>query len=108
MKLPIIIGSLAAACIAAPASDALAFCSAPTAPSMYETKPTPPREPFCVNRIMNTHTCSDWEISRYNDEIESYNRDLERYKRASDLFIDQLNSYLAAARRFAECEVSNL
>lgn len=98
---------IVAGSMAAP-SAASAFCSAPTAPTMYETKPSPPREPFCVNKIMNTHTCSNWEINSYNDDVDKYNRDLERYKRASDLFIDQLNAYLTAARRFAECEVRNL
>jgi hypothetical protein len=75
---------------------------------MYEQKPNPPREPFCVNKLMNTHTCSDWEISSYNSDVERYNRDLASYEHAVDSYVRELNAYLDAARSYAECEVSNL
>ena len=40
---------------------------APKPPGVF-AKPTKPTVPFCVNEIMNTNTCSDWEISSYNSE----------------------------------------
>ena len=62
-------------------TNAYGYCSTPMAPEppgVY-AKPTKPMVPFCVNEIMNTHTCSDWEISAYNSELSSYRGDIEFY-----------------------------
>ena len=54
------------------------FCYAPTAPSNWDrpTKPTKPMVPFCVNEWNNTHTCDDWTINSYNNDVEYYNSQL--------------------------------
>jgi hypothetical protein len=75
---------------------------------MNETKPTPPREPYCVNKFANTNTCSSFEIDSYNREVDEYNRDVANYRSAAKQYIDELNRYVTAASRYAQCEVSTL
>ena len=85
-----------------------AYCSEPRVPSIYETKPEAPREPFCINKLSNTHTCSDWEIDSYNRDVRQDNSDLQSYDRAVDQYVRELDMYLSQARQYAECEVSRL
>jgi hypothetical protein len=89
-------------------SAAIAYCSEPSAPSFYETKPSAPAVPYCVDEFSNTHTCDDWEIESYNTSVDSYNPRLRRYQTAVQSYIEELNQYLRDARNYAECEVSAL
>lgn len=84
------------------------YCTPPVAPSFFETKPTKPIKPFCLNEITNTHTCDEWIVSKYNIEVDTYNGRLREYQDAARIYIDELNSYLKKAREYAQCEVENL
>ena len=75
-----------------------AYCSEPSAPY---SKPSKPSVPYCVNEYSNTHTCDDWEIRSYNDDIDSYRYEVESY-------IDQLQQYVNDASDYANCEIRNL
>ena len=75
-----------------------AYCSDPSAPY---SKPSKPMTPFCINELMNTHTCSNFEIDMYNSEIDRFNSDLRRY-------IDDLQTYLDEAQEYAKCEIEEL
>ena len=80
------------------ATNAVAFCSEPSAPW---GKPSKPMVPYCVNEYTNTHTCSDWEIDNYYSDLESYNDEVQSY-------IRQLNDYIDEAVEYAKCEVKSL
>lgn len=85
-------------------AQAFALCSEPSPPRFYASKPNKPSTPFCVNEFSRTHTCSDWEISRYNSDVESYNRELDRYRSAVSNYRYELDSYVRSARDYAQCE----
>lgn len=90
--------------------SAWSYCAeprAPSAPGMY-FKPTKPRAPFCVNQLMRTHTCDDWEIDMYNSSVRRYRSEMEDY-------VQKLKSYVADAARYADdaltyakCEINDL
>lgn len=80
-------------------SQLLAWCSEPSVSYLYT--PTKPSIPWCVNEFTNTHTCSEWEIDGYYDDIETYNNDVEE-------FIRQLNNYVDEATEYACCRVREL
>lgn len=79
-------------------TNSFAFCAEPSPPF---SKPNKPSTPYCINEWNNTHTCDDWQINSYNNEIEAYNRDVERY-------IRDLESYVSEAAEYARCEINSL
>ena len=79
-------------------SDAISWCSEPSAPYY---KPSKPYTPACVNEFSRTHTCSAFELNSYNDDIERYNRDVNSY-------IRDLQRYVDDAFKYAECEINSL
>tara|TARA_B110000503_G_scaffold40753_1_gene66963 strand:- start:597 stop:920 length:324 start_codon:yes stop_codon:yes gene_type:complete len=91
-------------------SAAYSYCSAPSAPSTIfsPTKPTKPSVPYCANEYARTHTCDEWTISNYNNEIQSYNSAIQSYKYEVDSYIRSLQVYVDEARQYAECEIRNL
>ena len=80
--------------------NAHSYCFEPSAPSSF-SKPTKPSAPYCVNEYSRTHTCDDWEINSYNNDIEQYNYDVENY-------ISKLNNYVQDAQEYARCEARSL
>ena len=80
-------------------SFALAFCVEPTG-GFIET-PVKPSVPWCVNEWDNTHTCDDWVISNYYDELSNYQAEVE-------YFITRLNSYVDEAVEYAQCRAAEL
>ena len=88
-----------ALCLFLFAGQLLAWCSEPSVSYLYT--PTKPSVPWCVNEFTNTHTCSDWEIDSYYDDIETYNNNVED-------FIRQLNNYVEEATEYARCRVREL
>lgn len=79
---------------------AQAFCYAPDAPSSFH-RPSKPTVPFCVNEWNNTHTCDEWQISSYNNDVQTYNSDVEDYVR-------RLKRYAEEAVEYARCEINDL
>lgn len=104
----IIVIALAVAVVATTTVEAVAYCSEPSAPSFYGSKPTEPYKPFCINEFSNTHTCSEWEIDSYNRDVDLYNSQLRSYQMAVSRYIDELNDYVREAVEYAECEVADL
>lgn len=89
-------------------TSAFGYCMEPMTPRFSGYKPTEPNTPFCINKLSNTHTCSEWEIDSYNREVESYNSQLRTYQWAVDSYVDQLNAYVDDAVAYAKCEISDL
>ena len=73
-------------------------------PRVY-AKPTKPMVPFCVNEIMNTHTCSDWEVSAYNSELSSYRSDIEFYIQKLRNYVSEAEEFLKMTLAYANCEI---
>ena len=89
---------------------AFAFCSAPIAPeppSTY-TKPIKPVTPFCVNEFSNTHTCDDWEITSYNNEISNYRSEVQYYVQKLKNYISEAEYFVTETVDYAKCEIRNL
>ena len=80
-------------------SFALAFCVEPT--GRFIETPVKPSVPWCVNEWDNTHTCDDWVISTYYDELSNYQAEVE-------YFITRLNSYVDEAVEYAQCRAAEL
>ncbi|MDC1255875.1 hypothetical protein N8128_06800 [Paracoccaceae bacterium] len=76
-----------------------AWCMEPSA--SFISTPTKPNVPFCINTFNNTHTCSDWEINEYYDDIEDYNEEVEE-------FVSELNDYVDEAVEYAQCRMNEL
>ena len=89
---------------------AYAYCSEPSAPSSYSkpTKPMKPSVPFCVNEYSNTHTCDDWTINSYNNDVNSYNSQLQSYNYEIDDYVRKLQNYANDAQDYANCEIRSL
>jgi|TARA_B110000879_G_C10893394_1_gene401549 hypothetical protein len=79
-------------------SQAWAYCSEP---SFYMSTPGKPSVPYCVNEWDNTHTCDEWELQSYYNDMENYSSDVQE-------FINALNDYVSEASDFAQCMVSQL
>ena len=91
-------------------TNAYGYCSTPMAPEppRVYAKPTKPMVPFCVNEIMNTHTCSDWEISSYNSELSSYRSDIDFYVQKLKNYISEAEYFVNETVAYAKCEISTL
>ena len=89
---------------------AYAYCSEPSVPSSWSkpTKPMKPSVPFCVNEYNNTHTCDDWTINSYNNDVNSYNSQLQSYNYEIDDYVRKLQNYVNDAQDYANCEIRSL
>ena len=87
-----------------------AWCSEPMAPSAPSnwSKPTKPSVPFCVNEWNNTHTCDDWTITSYNNDLQNYRYDLENYQRELQYYVEEAQRFVNDAYEYANCEIRNL
>ena len=87
-----------------------AWCSEPMAPSTPSSwsKPTKPSVPFCVNEWNNTHTCDDWTITSYNNDLQNYSYDVENYQRELQYYVDEVQRFVNDAYEYANCEIRNL
>ena len=87
-----------------------AWCSEPMVPSAPSSwsKPTKPSVPFCVNEWNNTHTCDDWTITSYNNDLQNYRYDVENYQRELQYYVDEAQRFVNDAYEYANCEIRNL
>ena len=77
----------------------MGFCSAPSEP--FGGAPSKPSVPYCVNEWNNTHTCDDWTIDSYQNDLRNYQYEVER-------FVDDLQDYLSDAQDYVNCEIRSL
>jgi hypothetical protein len=71
-------------------------------------KPVRPTPPLCVNTILKTHTCEDFQIQMYNSEIQSYNMQLDRYNNEVRNYIEELKIFVKKIEQYAICEINSL
>ena len=77
-------------------------------PSPPWSKPIEPSVPWCVNEWNNTHTCDDWTITSYNNDLQNYRYDIENYQRELQYYVDEAQSFVNDAYEYANCEIRNL
>lgn len=90
------------------ATNALAYCSAP---NMYEAAPNEPyasrpSAPFCLMNYSfdRTHTCSEWELRNYIDEVNSYIESMNQYAQEAVNFANAAIEFANQAQDYAACE----
>lgn len=92
---------------------ALAFCSepsfyesAPDAPGSYEK----PRVPYCLSgySYSGRHTCDEWEIDAYFDDVNDYIDELNDYLREANRFAEEAARFAADAYEYARCEAEDV
>ncbi|MCS4240925.1 hypothetical protein M2418_000427 [Rhizobium sp. BIGb0125] len=98
--------------IAGPTS-ALAFCSQPFGSVMLPSVPGTlykPSAPYCLSgyKYSKTHTCADWEITRYQNEVDEYLEKLRDYANDAVQVANQAITFANAAKAYAKCESQNV
>lgn len=86
-----------------------AFCYEP---SFHESTPSAPGTfakpsvPFCLSSYSYTrqHTCSSWELSAYQSDVEQYIRRLNTYIDEASRFARQAIQFAEEAAAYARCE----
>lgn len=73
------------AVLSIPSPAEAGYCSQPTAPSAYISKPS---KPFCAPR------CSEWEVQTYRDELDRYFRRLKQYAQEVDDYYREAGEYV--------------
>jgi hypothetical protein len=91
------------------AMNASAFCYQP---SFSESPPdapwssSKPSVPYCLSSYSYTgkHTCDDWEVDSYFEEVNRYLRQLRDYADEAEQFANEAISYANEAIEYANCE----
>ncbi len=78
----------------------------PDAPGSYHR----PSAPFCLSgyKFSRTHTCSDWEISRYQSEIEEYVSKLRTFANEAVEAANEAIRFAEDAKAHAKCEAEDV
>ncbi len=94
-------------------SPAHAFCSepsfyelAPDAPGSYEK----PEIPYCLSdySYSGSHTCDDWEIDSYFDDVNNYIDKLNDYVQEANEMARRAARFAEEAYEYAKCEVNDV
>lgn len=113
MKRPLLPVLLLTLWVVLPLSNAEAYCSEP---SMYETTPSAPSSyskpsaPYCLSGYSYTrkHTCNQWEIDSYIDEVNDYIRKLNDYADEARSFANSAIAFANEAADYAKCEADDV
>jgi hypothetical protein len=98
------------AILCAMSTSSWGYCSEPTppdAPGSYD-RPTKPTVPYCVNTYNNTHTCEDWEIENYQNQLRHYQSEIDDYVRKLEDYTSEAETYYKEVVSYARCEVRDL
>jgi hypothetical protein len=91
---------------------AVAYCPPPpshlTLGHLKPQKPIKPTPPMCVNTILKTHTCEDWQIQMHNKAIQNYNFEMDQYNNSVKRLIDALKDLVLKTEQYAICEIKSL
>ena len=90
-----------------------AYCSEPSfsesepdAPSSYQK----PSVPYCLSEYSYSgkHTCDEWEIDSYFDEVNRYIRKLRDYVQEAKEFANEAIQFANEAVEYANCEAKDV
>lgn len=104
------------------ATPATAFCFDPSFSSDPPEPPTifyrsKPSVPYCLSSYSYTHkhTCSQWELDSYFDDVDRYVREMRSYYDDAVAFANEATEYANDAIRFSEnvynyatCEIKDV
>ena len=81
------------------------YKSAPDAPGSYSK----PNVPYCLSTYSysGTHTCDDWEINSYLDEVRDYVGKLRDYADEANNFANTAIRFANEAVDYANCEAKD-
>ena len=110
LLLPFLLLSLS---VVLPMSSAEAYC---IEPSVYATAPlapysySKPSAPYCLSGYSYTrkHTCNQWEIDSYIDEVNDYIRKLNDYADEARSFANSAIAFANEAADYAKCEADDV
>lgn len=93
-------------------NDVGAFCSEPSMYAMAPSAPgsfSRPSPPFCLGsyQMSGQHSCSEWEISNFIDEINAYIQELNDYAREAQRFAADAAAFADDAIDYAQCEAAS-
>ena len=91
--------------------QAQAYCSEPSFSERTPSAPySKPDKPYCLSSfdVTGEHSCSDWEIRSYLEEIERYIRDLNTYHSEAVNFANEAIRYSNEALEYAKCEADEV
>lgn len=99
--------------MAVAATEAAAFCSEP---SFYNSAPNAPGSfdrpdvPYCLQEFSwsGRHTCDDWELDGYRDDVEDYVDKLNDYLREAVDFANAAARFAQEAEAYAQCEADEV
>jgi|GEM_PF-1433978 len=92
--------------------DANAYCSEP---SFFQNPPingasySKPSAPYCMSnyKYSGTHTCEDYQINAYVNEIDAYVESLRRFAQEANRFAEEAITFANNAVDFANCEIED-
>lgn len=103
--------ALSAALLLAPTaswgcSEPYASLSLPSAPGSFSK----PDVPYCLSNysFSGTHTCDDWEIDRYKQEVEDYVEKLQEYMNDAAEVASEAARFAEEAADYARCEAEEV
>lgn len=87
-------------------SEPYASISLPSAPGSYSK----PDVPYCLSNysFSGTHTCDDWEIDRYKQEVEDYVEKLQEYMNDAAEVASEAAQFAEEAADYARCEAEEV
>lgn len=99
--------------MAVAASDAAAFCFEP---SFHEIAPDAPGSfarpdvPYCLQEFSwsGRHTCDDWELDSYRNDVEDYVDKLNDYLREAVDFANAATRFAQDAEAYVRCEADEV
>ena len=85
------------------------YCFEPSAPSKpWGSAPMKPIVPYCVNEWDNTHTCDDWQINQYMQEVDSYNSEIQDWVNKLHRYASEAEEYYGEVIDYVNCEMRAL
>lgn len=92
------------------AQHAQPYCAKPSASLFFDFPEPPtvrPTAPYCLLdfKYSGTHSCDEWEIDAYLNELETYRLRLVRYLNDVQEFVNTTDEMADQARRFADCSM---
>lgn len=99
----------AALVLSVTSTSAMAYCSSP---NMWDSAPSPPSSisrpdvPYCLSSYAYSgkHTCDQWELDSYFEEVKDYIEELEEYHRDAVEFANAAIDFSNQALAYAQCE----
>jgi hypothetical protein len=94
-------------------SSAFGYCSEPSfsssspdAPGSYEK----PDVPYCLSsyKFGGKHTCEEYEIDAYYNEVEDYVRKLKEYVEEANTIASRARAFASDALDYAKCEAEEV